>query len=114
MTFPMQPIYEDAEGQARFRENAIVQWMVEQGRLGKKFDLNTIAGLPVPQADFVQFVQLIGYSIKGFHELSGVPDAAALAASEVALRLGLVPAGCREVGCEIHCGVPEEREDAKK
>jgi hypothetical protein len=106
----MQPIYRDGDGRARFRGNKIVEWMLEQGRQGKKFDLNTIAVacVDVPQEDYVQFVQLIGYSIRGFHELSGVPDARCLEASACARDLGIEPGGCRETGCDIHSGVEEE------
>lgn len=105
---PMQPIYKDENGRARFRSNKIVDWMLEQGREGKKFDLNTIAAQDFPQADYVQLMQLIGYSVSGFHELSGVPDTACAEASAEARRLGLTPGGCREDGCEIHCGVEED------
>lgn len=105
VSMPMQPIYGDESGRARFRENKIVTWMLEQGRAGAQFDLNTIACLAVPQEDYVQLMQLIGYSLQGFHELSGVPDTVCLAASAEARRLGLESHGCRDAGCEIHCGV---------
>ncbi len=110
MKLPLQPIYRDENGRARFRGNKIVRWMLDQSALGRTFDLNTIATQDFPQADYVQFMQLIGYSVGGFHELSGVPDKACLAASEEARRLGLEPGGCRDEGCEIHVGVEESPE----
>ncbi len=107
MKLPMQPIYRDENGRARFRGNKIVRWMLDQSALGRTFDLNTIATQDFPQADYVQLMRLIGYSLAGFHELSGVPDTACLAASAEAKRLGLESIGCRDNGCEIHCGVEE-------
>ena len=56
--------------------------------------------------DLVQFCQLIGYSLCGYHELSEVTDNEALAASQAARDQGFEGAeGCRDQGCEIHCGV---------
>ena len=75
---PRQPIAFAADGVVRFKENRIVSWMLEQGRLGKKFDLNTIVlqchSGHFNFADLVQLDQLIGYSTSGFGDLSYVPD----------------------------------------
>ncbi len=72
---PMQPIYLDEKGTARFRANKIVQWMVEKGGKGQRFDLNDIAGELGPLLDVEeheQFNQLLGYSVCGFGDLSGM------------------------------------------
>lgn len=51
---------------ARFKQNAIVRWLLEAG----PFDLNQIAVTPFSDDDRNQFAQLIGYSVSGFGELS--------------------------------------------
>ena len=68
---PIQPVVM-VDDVARFKENKIVRWMLEQGKEGKRFDLNTIAGTSFPQEDREQLAQLIGYSLSGFSELSYV------------------------------------------
>lgn len=105
---PMQDLYCDDNGTTRFRENKIVSAFLEHGmRTG--FCLNRLAEMRVDgefsQDDYEQFSQLHGYSLKGFHELSGVSDDAALAASNRAVRMGLEDQGCRSQGCAIHIGV---------
>jgi len=57
---PMQPVYLDANGRARFRGNAIVQHVVEEASAGRKCDLGDIARLYFPDEDSVQFRALIG------------------------------------------------------
>jgi len=104
MTSPMQPLIVDSHGTVRFQRNKIVEYLLDNGGI----DLNQIARLPFTQEDREQFAQLIGYSLKGFHELSYVSDKTALAASAVAISLGLPDSGCRSTGCEIHCGVSRE------
>jgi hypothetical protein len=66
---PIQPL-EDVEGVLRFKENAIVRRLLDDG----PFDMNQIATWRVSRDDAVQFVQLIGYSLSGFGELSYVDD----------------------------------------
>ena len=68
---PVQPVVM-VDDVARFKENKIVRWMLEQGKEGKRFDLNTIAATSFPQEDREQLAQLIGYSLSGFSELSYV------------------------------------------
>lgn len=67
---PMQPVYLDPAGVARFRENAIVRFLLEDG----PNDLNRLSLMPFSQEDREQFAQLIGYSVGGFCELSYVSD----------------------------------------
>lgn len=70
---PMQPVYLDDRGTARFKQNAIVRFLLDAG----PFDMNKIAVLPgISQEDREQFAQLIGYSISGFGELSYVSSKA--------------------------------------
>jgi hypothetical protein len=103
---PFQEIYSDDSGVIRFRENVIIRQLVDDG----KIDLNDIAVRGFPQDDCEQFYQLIGYCLKGFHELNDVSDETAKEASQHAresLRLNPGnPVGCRDGGCKIHCGVP--------
>lgn len=65
---PIQPLVTDEHGRLRFKSNAIVRHLLDNG----PFDMNTIAMLDVPQEDREQFVQLTGYSLSGFSELSYV------------------------------------------
>lgn len=71
-THPMQQIQLDDLGIPRFKSNAIVEWMLDMGRMGNKFDMNTIAIQNFSDEDRIQLAQLIGYSVNGFGELSYV------------------------------------------
>jgi hypothetical protein len=104
----MQPLYKDDQGTVRFKGNTIVRHLLDKGGI----DLNHLAIKDFPQNDWEQFYQLIGYSLSGYHELSRVSDESALGASKAArVSLGIasdVVIGCREAGCEVHCGVEKE------
>ncbi|MCA7900711.1 hypothetical protein LGM39_15130 [Burkholderia cepacia] len=80
---PMQPIITDRIGTLRFKENAIVRYLLDNGGI----DMNKLAMLEFTDADREQFAQLIGYSVSGYGELSYVSDEsydrAILAASPV-------------------------------
>jgi GMP synthase PP-ATPase subunit len=65
---PLQPLYKDAQGVVRFRANAIVQFLLENG----PHDLNSLAARNFSPEDQEQFAQLIGYSLGGFGDLSYV------------------------------------------
>lgn len=68
---PMQPVYLDDNGTARFKVNPIVRFLLDFG----PFDLNRIIALPgCTPADHEQFAQLIGYSVGGFAELGYTSD----------------------------------------
>lgn len=67
---PIQPIVTDSNGVLRFKENAIVRYLLDQGGI----DLNQLAILEFSRDDRVQFAQLIGYSLSGFGMLSYVDD----------------------------------------
>ena len=65
-----QPIYTDQHGTRRFKANAIVEYLLNNG----PFDMNHLARLDFPDADRVQFAQLIGYSVSGWGDLPYVSD----------------------------------------
>lgn len=65
LTHPMQPLGMDDNDTLRFKGNAIVNTLLDTGKL----DMNDIAGMPFSKEDRVQFAQLIGYSLCGFGEL---------------------------------------------
>lgn len=67
---PIQPIVTDEHGVERFQGNSIVRHLLDMC----PDDLNDLARLDFPQADWEQFAQLIGYSVSGFKELSYVTD----------------------------------------
>jgi len=70
MTQPIQPLYEDERGVVRFKPNAIVQHLLDNGGI----DLNQIAGLDFSREDREQFAQLIGYSLSGAGDLGYMTD----------------------------------------
>lgn len=67
---PMQPVADDGNDVLRFKPNAIVRALLDEG----KIDMNQIAVRDFFTEDRVQFAQLIGYSLSGFGELSYVDD----------------------------------------
>ena len=68
---PMQPTV-DVNGIIRFKENAIVSYLLKHGQK-TGCDMNDLAQIgPFSQDDWTQFAQLIGYSLSGFGELSYV------------------------------------------
>lgn len=77
---PIQPIEKDGRGVLRFKKNAIVCHLLENGGI----DMNMIARLDFSAEDRQQFAQLIGYSLSGYGELSYVTDDAYGAAELVA------------------------------
>lgn len=89
MTRPMQPIYIDAAGIARFKANAIVAFLLKNG----PFDLNDLATRGFSDEDEAQFAQLIGYSVSGWGDLSYVDAKDVAAADEIvaAIAAALVP-----------------------
>lgn len=102
---PMQPVIKDDGGDLRFRENAIVRYLLDLARKHKIADLNSLAELPFSQDDREQFAQLIGYAITGYHELSYVSDESATQASVLAHAVDpKAVKGCREAGCPVHGG----------
>lgn len=70
MKHPIQPLELDEHGVIRFKLNAIVRFLLDEG----PFDLNQLAGKSFSVEDHEQFAQLIGYSLSGFGELSYVKN----------------------------------------
>jgi len=67
---PIQPLEKDAHGILRFKQNAIVRFLLDSG----PNDMNKLAMMPFSQEDRQQFAQLIGYSLCGYGDLSYVSD----------------------------------------
>jgi hypothetical protein len=70
MKQPIQPLALDIHGTLRFKENALVRYILDNGGI----DMNHLAVQDFPQEDREQFAQLIGYSLSGFADLSYVTD----------------------------------------
>ncbi len=70
MNHPIQPIITDEHGTKRFKANKIVRYLLDAGGI----DMNQLSMMPFDRDDREQFVQLIGYSISGFSDLSYVRD----------------------------------------
>lgn len=68
--YPLQPIYRDENGIHRFRENAIVRFLLDGG----SYDMGKLGAMTFSDEDREQFAMLIGYSISGLSELSYVSD----------------------------------------
>ena len=66
MKHPMQKIYLDDHGTARFCRNEIIRHLCDSGAL----DLNRIATMGFSDEDHMQLAQLLGYSVSGFSDLS--------------------------------------------
>ena len=66
---PLQPLYMDG-GVVRFKPNGIVRFLLDAG----PFNMNTLAVADFSQEDREQFLQLIGYSLSGFAEISYVSN----------------------------------------
>lgn len=70
MRHPIQPLVTDKNGVIRFKENAIVTYLLEKGGI----DMNALAMEDFTQEDREQFTMLIGYSVGGFCDLSYASD----------------------------------------
>lgn len=73
MSHPMQPVYLDNDGVARFKANEIVKFLIDWAS-SRGIDMNTLAMLKFDRDDREQFAQLIGYSVSGFNELGYVSN----------------------------------------
>ncbi len=104
---PMQPFVVKKDKVVRFKANVIVSTLLEECT-NRGYSLNDLAWIKFTQADWEEFYQLIGYSLCGYHELSFVSDETAREATKEAKKLNPKFAGCRDVGCQIHCGVERE------
>lgn len=64
----MQPLVSDSAGDVRFKKNLIVDFLLLKGG----YDMNDINDIEFPVEDREQFLQLIGYSVGGFSEITYV------------------------------------------
>jgi hypothetical protein len=78
----MQPIVM-VKGVVRFKQNAIVRFLVDN----YPPTLNAIRAMPFPREDYVQLMQLIGYSVSGFGDLSTSPKKMVAEADRLAAAL---------------------------
>ena len=69
---PMQHICFDSNDELRFVPNRIVRFLLDAG----PFDMYQLEGMVFEDEDREQFAQLIGYSVRGFGELSYTSDEA--------------------------------------
>jgi len=76
----IQPLYTDEHGTLRFKGNAIVKYLLDNGGI----NLNDLARIEFSQDDQQHFAQLIGYSLSGYGDLSYVDDASYEAAATMA------------------------------
>ena len=74
MRHPHQKIIVDDKGVKRFQANQVVVYLLDCVREGIKVDLNSLAKIPFFSEDYIQFYELIGYSVCGFGDLSFVSD----------------------------------------
>jgi hypothetical protein len=83
LSHPMQPVGFDPHGVARFKPNAIVEFLLEHGG----FDMNDLGVRGFSAEDQMQFAQLIGYSASGYCSLSYVSEESKDAADAAAEQL---------------------------
>ena len=70
---PIQPLATDHNHTLRFKKNAIVDYLLDFGQ-AHNCGLNELSCMNFPKEDWIQFAQLIGYSLSGFSELSYVDN----------------------------------------
>jgi hypothetical protein len=72
---PMQPIFLDEGGQARFKMNRIVRHLLDEAKKHGIGGLNKLADEgDFSRDDWTQFMQLLGYTTSGFGELNSLVD----------------------------------------
>ena len=84
---PMQPLVIDSGGAVRFRQNAIVRYLLDfcsSHVPGLRASLDGLALIPFPADDREQFAQLIGCSVRVYGDLSYVSAESVAAADEAA------------------------------
>lgn len=113
MRHPMQPVVL-VDGIPRFKQNAIVRYLLDLCQVKGSADMNTLALIPFSQEDHEQFAQLIGYSVSGAGGLSYMRKALIDRADVEAAELMAInkcrnpcckqvaghPPGCDICGCE--------------
>lgn len=82
----MQPIEKARDGTPRFKRNAIVAYLLDS-MTNKGMGLNEISRMPFSREDYEQLMQLIGYSVGGYDELSMVSSKSKKEALTIAEKL---------------------------
>lgn len=82
----MQPIIKRNNGTPHFKPNEIVNALLDHGQ-SRGFGLNEIARLPFSAEDYQQLMQLIGYTVNGYCELSTVSEKSKNIAEDIAATL---------------------------
>jgi hypothetical protein len=67
---PIQPLIRDGEGTIRFKQNAIVRFLLDDG----PFDMDGLAAMDFADSDREQFAQLLGCTLRRFATLRYVSD----------------------------------------
>lgn len=85
---PMQPIgWDETDKVIRFKANKIVRFLLDMG----PFDLNKISMMNAQgmfhEDDYTQLMQLIGYSVSGYGDLSTSPKEIVTKADDIAAEL---------------------------
>lgn len=80
LSHPIQPLAKDSHGVIRFKQNKIVNDLLDFATT-RGFGLNEMAAREYSNEDRQQFAQLIGYSLSGYSELRSYVDDAAYAAA---------------------------------
>lgn len=68
MHHPIQPLIKDADGVVRFKENAIVRFLIEWAA-DHGCGHNDLARMTFTDSDRQQFAQLVGHSLSGYGNL---------------------------------------------
>jgi hypothetical protein len=107
---PMQPVGLDADGIARFKANAIVRFLLEKSPT----NIQELSCIPWPDGDFTHLMQLLGYSVSGYGDLSTSPASIVAAADAVVddevrsqggdLTFAELLLACANVGVDLNCG----------
>ena len=83
---PMQPIVLDEHGVARFKQNAIVRYLIDWAR-NWGLGLNELSMMNFSEEDHQQLAQLLGYSVSGYGDLSYVSQESVSEADAIAEEL---------------------------
>ncbi len=90
MKHPNQPIVLAEDGCIRFQKNEIVRKLLDFAT-ARGYSLNEIAQEFYNSDDYVQLMQLIGYSVSGFGDLSCAPKKLVRKADKIEEKM------CREI-----------------
>ena len=88
MKHPMQPLEQDKDGVIRFKENRLVRFLLDSH---PNQNLNSLSIRDQQgecnKGDYTQFMQLIGYSVSGYGDLSTSPKKIVKKADKLAAKM---------------------------